>query len=215
MSVVFDNMHYFVAGLSLTLQLTLISGVIALLAGLVVTTMRVSPVPAFRGAAMVYVEIVRNTPITIVFFFAAFVLPQLGVRLPYFTFAVIALSVYYTAFFAEALRSGFNSVAVGQAEAARSIGLTFSGVLFLVVLPQALRSSVPPLINVVIALVKSTAVASAFGVPELLTQMEHLANAESNAVLMILAATACIYLLITIPAGILATHIERKVAFAR
>lgn len=144
-----------------------------------------------------------------------FVLPQLGVRFSYFTFAIIALSVYYTAFFAEALRSGFNSVAVGQSEAARAIGLTFLGTLRLIVLPQALRTVIPPLINVVIALIKSTAIASAFGVPELLTQMEHLANAESNAVLTILAATACLYLVVTIPAGLLAARIEKKVSFSR
>jgi glutamate transport system permease protein len=143
------------------------------------------------------------------------VLPQLEIRFSYFSFALIALTIYHAVLFCEAIRSGINSVAVGQAEAARSIGLTFLGTLRLVVLPQALRTVIPPLINVVIILIKNTAVASAFGVTELLSVMELVASEESQAVMGILLTTGCIYLAMTIPAGLLAAHIERKVAFGR
>lgn len=213
MNAVLSNLNVFVEGLLLTLALTLISTVISLGGGILVAAARVSPVPALRTAGAIYVEVVRNTPLTIVFFFAAFVLPQLGVQLSYFTFAVIALSVYYVAFFCEAVRSGINAVHIGQAEAARAIGLSFISSLREVVLPQALRTTVPPLINVFIALIKSTAVASAFGVAELLTAGEHLANSESNAVLWVLGATALFYLSLTIPAGWFASYLERRVGF--
>jgi glutamate transport system permease protein len=213
MHAVLSNLNEFLVGLRVTLLLTVLSGCIALTGGVLLAAARVSPVPILRYAATAYVEVVRNMPLTIVFFFVAFVLPQLGVRFSYFTFAVIALSVYYIAFFCEAVRSGINSVGVGQAEAARSIGLPFLDSLREIVLPQALRTVIPPLINVFIALIKSTAVASAFGVAELLTTGEHLANAESNAVLWILAATACFYLILTIPAGLFSAYLERKVAF--
>jgi glutamate transport system permease protein len=215
MEAIVENIDVFLLGVRTTLALAFLSGFLALVLGVVLATLRVSPVPVFRAAGATYVEVFRNTPSTILFFFAAFVLPQLGVHFSYFTFAVIALTFYYAAFFCEAVRSGINSVALGQAEAARAIGLTFGGSMRVVVLPQALRSTIPLLINVFIALVKSTAVASAFGVNELLAGMQNLVTAEGQAVFAILIATGLFYLAITIPAGLLATHLERKLAFAR
>lgn len=215
MHAVIDNLPVFWAGIQVTLALIAISGVLSLFFGTILTVMRVSPVASLRGFATVYVEIIRNMPTTVVFFFAAFVLPQLGFYFSYFTFAVIALTVYYTAFFSEAMRAGLNAVNIGQAEAARAIGLSFFDALRLVIFAQALRCVVPPLINVFIALVKSTAVASAFGVPELMTMMEQLVNAESNAVFPLLFVTACFYLALTLPAGLLASYIEKRVAFNR
>ena len=156
---------------------------LALLLGTLLAAMRVSPVPTLRAAGATYVEIVRNTPLTLVFFFAVFVLPQLDIRLSFFVFAVIAVTVYHAAFFCEAVRSGINAVGVGQAEAARSIGLTFTQSLRLVVLPQAFRTVIPPLINVVIALTKNTSIAAAFGVAELTAVTTRLANANSDAVI--------------------------------
>ncbi|TRX74840.1 amino acid ABC transporter permease [Pseudomonas mangiferae] len=213
MSAVLDNLPIYVTGLAWTLLLTLIAGSVSLLAGTLLAAARISPVPLLRAGGALYVHVLRNTPITIVFFFAAFVLPQLGISLSYFTFAVIALSLYYTAFFCEAVRAGINAVSPGQAEAARAIGLGFGQTLCHVILPQALRSVVPPLINVLIALIKSTAVASAFGVAELLSNAEALANAESNAVLWVLGATCLFYLLLTVPAGLLASYLEAKLVF--
>jgi glutamate transport system permease protein len=215
MDAVLGNAAVFWAGLRLTLALSLLSGVFALAIGAGVAVLRVSPLPLCRAFGTAYVEVVRNTPSTVIFFFVAFVLPQLGVRLPYFSFAVIALSVYYASFFCEAIRSGINSVAPGQVEAARAIGLSFGDCLRIVVLPQAIRSTVPLLINVFIALVKSTAVASAFGVNELLSSMQNIATEEGHAVFAILAATAVLYLAVTIPAGLIAARLERKLVFAR
>ena len=114
-----------------------------------------SPVPTLSAAGATYVELVRNTPLTLVFFFAVFVLPQVDIILPFFVFAVMALTIYHAAFFCEAVPLSINAVGVGQAEAARSIGLTFGQTLQLVVLPQAIRTVIPPLINVVIALIKN------------------------------------------------------------
>ena len=173
MDAVLDNLATFRQGFVTTLALTVVSAVLALLLGTLLAAMRVSPVPTLRAAGATYVEVVRNTPLTLVFFFAVFVLPQLDIRLSFFVFAVIAVTVYHAAFFCEAVRSGINAVGVGQAEAARSIGLTFGQSLRLVVLPQAFRTVIPPLINVVIALTKNTSIAGAFGVVE---RAEHLAE---------------------------------------
>jgi glutamate transport system permease protein len=150
-----------------------------------------------------------------VFFFAVFVLPQLDIRLSFFAFAVLALTVYHAAFFCEAVRSGINAVGVGQAEAARSIGLTFTQSLRLVVLPQAFRTVVPPLINVVIALTKNTSIAAAFGVFELTAVATRLASENSQAVIAVFLGAAVCYLALTLPSGWLAGWLERRVAVAR
>ena len=215
MDVVLDNLDAFRQGFVTTLTLTVVSAVLALLLGTLLAAMRVSPVPTLRAAGATYVEIVRNTPLTLVFFFAVFVLPQLDILVSYFTFAVLAVSVYHAAFFCEAVRSGINAVGVGQAEAARSIGLTFTQSLRLVVLPQAFRTVVPPLINVVIALTKNTSIAAAFGVVELTAVATRLASENSQAVIAIFTGAAVCYLALTLPSGWLAGRLERRVAVAR
>ena len=215
MTAFLNNINVFWDGMLVTLALSALSIVIALPLGVLTAVMRVSPVGGFRVLSTIYVEIVRNTPLTIVFFFSAFVLPQLGVHVSYFSFAVIALVVYYVPYFCEAVRAGINVVPIGQAEAARSIGLPYNECLRFVILPQALRSCIPPIVNVVIALIKNTAVAAAFGVTESLATMQQLANEESTAVISVLIATGLIYLAATIPLGLLATYIERRSAFSR
>jgi glutamate transport system permease protein len=215
MDAILDNLDAYREGFVTTLELSALSSVLALVLGTLLAAMRVSPVPTLRAAGATYVELVRNTPLTVVFFFVVFVLPQLDILLPYFTFAVIALTVYHAAFFCEAVRSGINAVGVGQAEAARSIGLTFGQSLRLVVLPQAFRTVIPPLINVVIALIKNSSIAAAFGVIELTATGTRLANANGDAVLAILAGVAVCYLILTLPSGWLAGRVERRLAVAR
>lgn len=211
-----DNLPAYLNGFLVTLRLTALSGLIALVWGTVLAAMRVSPVATLRGLAVTYVELLRNTPLTLVFFFLVFVAPQFGVVPPLgFWTAVIALSAYTSAFVAEAVRSGINAVPIGQAEAARAIGLTFGQTLNLVVLPQAVRSVVPPIINVLIALTKNTSVAAGFAVVELLASGRRIALANPSEAMLALAGVGIFYLIITIPAGLLAGVLERKVAFAR
>ncbi|MCU1574062.1 MAG: amino acid transporter permease [Micrococcaceae bacterium] len=216
MQVILENLPAYWDGFLRTLFLSVVSGILALIVGTILAAARVSPVAALRGFSMFYVEVMRNTPLTIVFFFCAVVLPRLGVTFQQFEpAAILALSAYTSAFVAEAVRSGVNSVHVGQAEAARSIGMKFSQTLTLIILPQALRTVVPPMINLLIALVKNSSIAGGFYVMELFGYGRQLANANGNAVLWVLLGVAIFYLLITVPLGILAGRVERKVAIAR
>ncbi|MCU1434020.1 MAG: amino acid transporter permease [Pseudarthrobacter sp.] len=216
MEVILENLPLYWEGLLRTLFLSVVSGIIALIVGTLLAAARVSPVAALRGFSMVYVEVLRNTPLTIAFFFAAIVLPRLGVTFEQFEVAaIIALSAYTAAFIAEAVRSGVNSVPIGQAEAARSIGMKFGQVLSLIILPQALRTVIPPLINILIALVKNSSVAGAFFVLELFGYGRQMANANGDQVMAVLLGVAFFYLLLTVPLGILASTVERKVAIAR
>lgn len=215
MDAVIESTPLYLEGFLATLQLLAISGIGAFIVGVLVAAMRISPIPTFRTFATVYTEILRNIPLLLVLFFCAFVLPILGVDLDYFVLACIGLTAYTSPFVAEAVRSGFNGVPIGQAEAARSIGLNFGQTVSLVVLPQAVRMVVPPLINVFIALTKNTSVAGIFFVVELFGASSRAARDHGDAVIPVLLYAALLYLAITIPLGLIAGAIEKKVAVLR
>lgn len=168
MDVIFGNLDLWSAAIQNTLLVFFGGGAIALVLGIIVGAMRVSPVPIARGVGTVYVNIIRNTPLTLVFFFFVLGYPALGLpRMSLVTLGILAIGIYTATYVAEVLRAGINTVPVGQAEAARAIGLPFGQVMSLVVLPQAFRSVVPPMMSVFIALLKNTTVAAGFSISEL------------------------------------------------
>lgn len=167
MNVIIDNSDLFLTGFKNTGILFVISAFFALILGTIVAGMRVSPVPAMRATGTLYVNLVRNTPLTVILAFFALGYPKLGLpSVSFMTAAIIGLSLYTATYVSEAIRSGINTVSVGQSEAARAIGLPFMQTLSLIVLPQAFRSVVPPLFSVFIALLKNTTVAAGFSVFE-------------------------------------------------
>jgi len=167
MNIIVDYFPLFRDGFITTVELFAVSAVASLIFGTFLATLRVSPVPVFRAAGTLYVTLVRNTPLTLVFLFWVFAYTHLEIqKFSYFVYACIALSVYTSAFICEVIRSGINTVPIGQAEAARALGLTFSQSLAQVVLPQAVRSVVPPMVSTLIALLKNTTIAAGFSVAE-------------------------------------------------
>ena len=214
MDTVFGNLDVFVDGFTRTLSLTLLSAVGALILGTLIAAMRVSPVPPLRWLGTIYVQAVRNTPLTVVFTFVVFGLPEVDIKLPFYRFAVLALTLYTAAFVAEAVRSGINSVATGQAEASRSVGMTFMQTLRLVILPQAFANIIPPLASVFIALLKNTSIASAFGVFEGIQSMNQLINDDGSAVIAIILTAAIGYLALALGAAALFNQLERRVRAA-
>jgi glutamate transport system permease protein len=213
--VVLDNLDVYVEGFTGTVKLTLLAALGALVLGTLIAAMRVSPVPPFRAVGTLYVNLVRNTPLTVVFFLVFFGLPEVDVLFSFFTFAVLALSLYTAAFVAEAVRSGINSVASGQAEASRSVGMTFGQTLRLVVLPQAFANVIPPLASVFIALLKNTSIAYAFGVFEGTQAMNRLINDYGASVIWIILSAALTYLLLALLSAVLFSLLERTVRPAR
>ncbi|WP_138896700.1 amino acid ABC transporter permease [Streptomyces chryseus] len=205
-----------------TVQLTLYSAVGSLIWGTLLAAMRASPVPLMRGFGAGYVNVVRNIPLTVIIVFTSLGLFQtLGVSLGAddfgtinFRLAVLGLIAYTSAFVCEALRSGINTVPVGQSEAARAIGLSFPQVLSLIVLPQAFRSVVGPLANVLIALTKNTTVAAAIGVAEAATLMREMIENEAQLIL-ISALFAFGFICLTLPTGLFLGWVSKKVAVRR
>ncbi|MEW2084554.1 amino acid ABC transporter permease [Streptomyces sp. NPDC005283] len=205
-----------------TVQLSLYSAVGALIWGTLLAAMRVSPVPLMRGFGTAYVNVVRNIPLTVIIVFTSLGLFQtLGVNLGAdnfttinFRLAVLGLIAYTSAFVCEALRSGINTVPIGQTEAARAIGLNFTQVLRLIVLPQAFRSVVGPLANVLIALIKNTTVAAAIGVAEAAALMREMIENEAQLIL-ISAIFAFGFICLTLPTGLFLGWVSKKVAVKR
>lgn len=187
MDVVTDNLDLWGEAIGGTLVLFVGGGLIAVVLGLVVGAMRVSPAPIARLVGAVYVNWIRNTPLTLVMFFFAFCLPQLlEQRINPMVLAVAALGVYTATYVAETLRSGVNTVPIGQAEAARALGLTFGQVMSLIVLPQAARSVIPAGMSVLIALLKNTTVAAGFSVLNLGSVRSWLSERGANQLVVLL-----------------------------
>lgn len=167
MDTLTNNLDLFTIGFKNTLILFFFSAIFSLILGVVVAVFRVSPVAPLRVLGTLYVNVIRNTPLTLVFLFFFFAYPKL--KFPVgdsITMAVVALSLYTATYVCEAIRAGINTVPVGQAEAARAIGLTFGQSMQLVILPQSFRAVVPPMMSVFIALLKNTTVAAGFSVME-------------------------------------------------
>lgn len=210
-----------------TVQLTLWAAAGSMIWGTVLAAMRVSPVPLMRGFGTAYVNIFRNTPLTLILIaLSVGVSNKLGLVLASkdsATFikdnnvrlAVLGLVVYTSTFVCESIRSGINTVPAGQAEAARAIGLKFSQVLTIVILPQALRSVVAPLASVLIALTKNTTVASAIGVAEASLLMSEMVENESDALLGVFTIFALGFVLLTLPTGLLLGWVANKATVKR
>jgi len=201
----------------LTIQLAVISGLASLVLGTLLAAMRVGPVAVLRRTAGVYVNVVRNTPLLIIFIFVFIAIPNIGylTQTPFLLKGVIALTFYTSAFVCEALRSGINAVPLGQAEAARAIGLTFGQNMTNVVLPQAFRAVVPPMASVLIALTKNTSVAAAFGLLEATARMRGFTNNNADDRLLIFAVFALGYIIVVEAISLSAIGLERRWKAAR
>ncbi|GGW79358.1 amino acid ABC transporter permease [Streptomyces lucensis JCM 4490] len=214
MYVLKDNFSTYVEGFLGTLQLTFYSSLLALALGFLMASFRVAPVGSLRVFGTVWVTVLRNTPLTLLFFAVLLGLPRFGLVLPFQVFAVLALGCYTSAFICEALRSGINTVPRGQGEAARSLGMNFGQTLHLVVLPQAFRSVIPPVGSTLIALAKNSAIAGAFSVTELLGTYKTINELGYN-IVWTFVWIAVGYLIITLAISALFNVLERRYGVAR
>ncbi|MEV7965116.1 amino acid ABC transporter permease [Sphaerisporangium sp. NPDC088356] len=204
-----------------TIRLTLMSGLLALILGTVLVAMRVSPTPVLRAAGTVYVNTLRNTPLTLVLLLCALGLSDtlqltLSSDSPtnYYWWAVLGLSAYTASFVCEALRAGMNTVPAGQAEAARAIGLTFLQSLRLVVLPQAFRSVIAPLGSILIALTKNTTIVIVAGYIEASAVMKQMFD-DYGGTLPIFLGFAVGYMVLTLPTGFFFGWLAKRMAVSR
>ncbi|MFI0444658.1 amino acid ABC transporter permease [Actinomadura sp. 6N118] len=204
-----------------TIRLSLMTGVLSLILGTILVAMRVSPTPVLRGAGTFYVNTLRNTPLTLILVFVSLGLSDtLRIRISETTslnaywLAVFGLSAYTAAFVCEALRSGINTVPMGQAEAARAIGLTFTQSLRMIILPQAFRSVIAPLGSVMIAMIKNTTVVLVAGYIESAGVMKQMFD-DHGATLPVFLGFAAGFMILTLPAGLFVSWLSKRLAVAR
>lgn len=215
----------------MTIQLTFWSAIGSFVLGVLLAAMRVSPVPLMRAFGTTYVNIIRNIPLTLIIIMMSQVIAnQLGVRLATrepgvnpqayldtqnFRLAVVGFIIYTSTFVCEAVRSGINTVPPGQAEAARAIGLKFTQVLGIIVLPQAIRAVIAPLASVLIALTKNTTIASAIGVAEAALLMNTLIENEADKFTAVFIVIAAGFILLTLPTGLVLGAVAKKLSVKR
>lgn len=204
------------------IKLTFFAAILSFLLGALLALMRISPVPSLRALGTAYVNIVRNTPLTILMVLAVLGLwtqmhmtlaPSFGQN--FFNFAVMMLGLYHASFVCEAIRSGVNTVPLGQAEAARAIGLGFLPAARLVIFPQALRGAITPLGNALIALTKNTTVAAAASVAEASVMMKQMIEFDSDVIFAIFMTFALGFVVIVVPLGLVTTWASKKWAVKR
>lgn len=235
MDILINNFDLFAKGWWVTFQLCLLTAIASLILGTIIAVFRISPVPPLRAVGTAYVTVFRNVPLTVVMFFSAFALPTLGTNanflripvldllftrlgtdLPYFRFALISLTIYTAAFVCEAIRAGVNAVPSGQAEAARSLGLTFIQNIRYIVLPQAWKAAVVPLGSVIIAMIKNSALAGFFGVVgDLSSTADTLVSAGGEAIIPVFIGISFYYLIMTVPLGLLLDRLEARRAVTK
>lgn len=200
-------------GLVNTMEAAIVGMLAALAIGLLVATLALSDKRWLRWPARAYVDIVRGTPLLVLTFLIAFGLPRLGVRLPFFAKVVTILAINASAYISEIFRAGIQSIPRAQHDAARSLGMPSGAAMMYVVIPQAVRSVIPPLMSEFIALVKDTAIVFlAVGVTvvsrDTFTAARSAASSTFSATPFVMAAFA--YMLVTIPLTRLVDVLERR-----
>lgn len=211
------------AAFLVNLELTFWSAIFSAILGIILVVMRISPISSMRRVAAGYVELFKNMPLTIIMVFMVLgVFAQLKISFSdnfdtnFFWLAVVGLSLYTAAFVCESLRSGINTVPLGQAEAARAMGLNFMQSATLIIMPQALRGSVAPLDNTLIALLKNSTVAAAASVAtETSSLMSEMIEFRPDVIVQIFLIFAFGYVILIIPIGVLTTYLSNKLAVRR
>jgi putative glutamine transport system permease protein len=202
----------------MTLWLTVASGLLSLVLGVVLAVMRQIPFAPVRSISAGYTEFFRNVPLLTVLFFIYFGVPITlqklsGPQIDAITSAIIGFGFYTAAYVGEVIRAGLSTVSKGNIEAARSLGLSFAQTMRYIQLPQALRATIPPMGTLLIALLKNTSLATSITVPELLHQAEFVGDRTFNPNILLIAGA--IYIALTLPLGAAVNVVERRWAIQR
>lgn len=206
----------YLAALLTTWKLTVISFALAMVLGILITAMRVSPVKPLRVVSELYVQIFRNIPGVALLIFLVYALPYINMVLSYYTCVLTATTLIPASFCSEYLMSGMNMIDKGQIEAAKALGMRFSHILAKIVIPQALRYSVLPLTNLLVATMLTTSLASQVPMdPMDLTGLVAHINTHAVGGVMAFLISALLYCLTAIVIGRIGSLIDRKVRILR
>ena len=205
-----DHIVFLLEGFWVTLKVAFISIILSFLIGGVAGTIRFAKIPVVSHIVTGIVEVVRNLPLLLIIFFAYFALPEINIKLEIIPAAILALTVFESAMISEVIRSGLNSIDKGQMEAARSSGLNYVQALRYVILPQALRRMIPPLVSQFISLLKDTSLAVIISLPELTHNAQIVYGQNSGYFIPTILLIAIMYFVVNYSLSIIARRLELK-----
>jgi polar amino acid transport system permease protein len=208
--VVFDNMDVLLSGLGYTVLYTLITVTLGLIIGSILALARLSSSRWLSWPAGAALEVLRGVPLLVLLIWMYYAFPLLsGISITAPVACVVALSLYGAAYYGEIVRGGIVSIDVGQMDAGRSLGMTYAERMRRIILPQAFRRMVPPLMNQSIIMLKNTSLASVITVAELTYQAQTLSS-QSYRSLEVYTAVAVLYLLVVVPSSLWVRRLELK-----
>ncbi|MEW4266752.1 amino acid ABC transporter permease [Priestia megaterium] len=205
-----DHLSFLVEGFWVTLKVAFISIILSFFIGSIVGILRYARIPVLSHVLVFIVEIIRNLPLLLIIFFTYFALPEIGIDMEITSAAIVALTVFESAMISEIIRSGLKSVEKGQIEAARSSGLNYYQTLRFIVLPQALRRMVPPLVSQFISLLKDTSLAVVIALPDLLHNAQIIYGQKQSYVVPMFLIIAMMYFIVNYALSIIARRLEVK-----
>ncbi|MDV7767339.1 amino acid ABC transporter permease [Peribacillus sp. CSMR9] len=205
-----DNLKFLLEGFWVTLQVAFISIILSFIIGGLVGIIRYAKVPVLSQILALIVETVRNLPLLLIIFFTYFALPEIRIKLEIIPAAVVALTIFESAMLSEVIRSGLKSIDKGQMEAARSSGLSYTQALIHIILPQALRRMVPPIVSQFISLLKDTSLAVVISLPELTHHGQIIYGQSQKYLIPILILVALMYFIVNYSLSLVAQRLELK-----
>ncbi|USK77991.1 amino acid ABC transporter permease [Peribacillus frigoritolerans] len=205
-----DNLKFLLEGFWVTLQVAFISIILSFIIGGLVGIIRYAKVPVLSQILALIVETVRNLPLLLIIFFTYFALPEVRIKLEIIPAAIVALTIFESAMLSEVIRSGLKSIEKGQMEAARSSGLSYTQALIHIVLPQALRRMVPPIVSQFISLLKDTSLAVVISLPELTHHGQIIYGQSQKYLIPILILVALMYFIVNYSLSLVAQRLELK-----
>ena len=204
------NLLFLLKGFFVTLEVAFISIILSFIIASLLGIVRYAKIPLLSKVVAVLVETVRNLPLLLIIFFTYFALPEVGIKLNVIQSAVAALTVFESAMLSEIVRSGLNSIEKGQIEAARSSGLTYTQTMQHIILPQALRKMVPPIVSQFISLLKDTSLAVIIALPELTHNAQIINGKNVNYVIPIFLFVAMMYFIVNYSLSVLSRRLEHS-----
>ncbi|PEY42136.1 glutamine ABC transporter permease [Bacillus cereus] len=205
-----DHILFLLKGLLVTLEIAVIAILLSFIIGSIVGTLRYTKIPVVSQLLAFIVEIIRNLPLLLIIFFTYFALPEAGLKLEITTAAIVALTIFEAAMISEIVRSGLLSIEKGQIEAARASGLSYVQTLWHIILPQALRRMVPPLVSQFISLLKDTSLAVVISLPELMHNAQIINGQNVNYMIPTLLLVACMYFVVNYSLSLVSRKLESR-----
>ncbi|AIK38462.1 amino ABC transporter, permease, 3-TM region, His/Glu/Gln/Arg/opine family domain protein [Bacillus pseudomycoides] len=205
-----DHVLFLLKGLLVTLEIAVVAILLSFIIGSIVGTLRYAKIPVVSQLLAFIVEIIRNLPLLLIIFFTYFALPEAGLKLEIITAAIVALTIFEAAMISEIVRSGLLSIEKGQIEAARASGLSYTQTLWHIILPQALRRMVPPLVSQFISLLKDTSLAVVISLPELMHNAQIINGQNVNYMIPTLLLVACMYFVVNYSLSLVSRKLESR-----